>query len=196
MVEVITDKPVGDGSLGAGNLKRGVSIDHAGGDIEARVGNAPGADAAIVVGQILDEPFNGVVGIGGFIDILGGGLGCAVRCHVDELPFAHVLAANVLIDDDVAVFGQRGRRADVGLVLVGAIRGDAVGRAVEKDGVLLRLILRDVDAGEEALAIAHGYAVLVLGVVRLYILKALGSQEHREAQREKNRSHEFDCNGT
>ena len=42
-----------------------------------------------------------------------------------------------------------------------------VRRAREQDGVWLSIVLGDVDGGEEAGAVAHGDAVLVLGVVGL-----------------------------
>ena len=63
MVPVVADEPVGDRRLRRGRLERGVGVDHAGGGVEAGIGDAPHADLAVVVGHVLDQPVDGVVGV-------------------------------------------------------------------------------------------------------------------------------------
>jgi hypothetical protein len=60
-------------------------VDHAGGGVEAGVGNPPNAGVAVVVGHILEEPINGVVEIGAVVDVLVRPLEVEVRSHFDEL---------------------------------------------------------------------------------------------------------------
>ena len=69
--------------------------------------------------------------------------------------------------EDEFVFGEEGGGAEVVGVAIRAVRGDAVGSALEEDGVsfcVAKDVFGDVDAGEEMDAVAHGDAVVVLGV--------------------------------
>ena len=50
---------------------RGMRIDHAGGNIEARIRDAPHPHLAVIVGNILQEPFDGVVSVGGLVSGFG-----------------------------------------------------------------------------------------------------------------------------
>ena len=98
------------GRLGRGGLERGMRVDHAGGGVEAGIGDAPHADLAVVVGDVLDQPLDGVVGVGAFVGVLRAALDGAVRRHVDELAFGHVAAADVLVDEDVTPLCRTARR--------------------------------------------------------------------------------------
>lgn len=69
--------------------------------IETGVGNAPLTDATVVVLHMLEQPVDAVVGVAGLVD-LAAALDRVVRAHVDELALAHVLAAHILVDEDVA----------------------------------------------------------------------------------------------
>ena len=61
----------------------------------------------------------------------------------------------------------------IGPVVVDAVRRHGVRRALHQDRIGLRGVLRDVDAGEELDAVAHGDAVVVLGVVRAGVFELL-----------------------
>ena len=87
---------------------------------------------------------------------------------MDVVAFAHEAAADVLVDEDELLAQEEFRRAERGAVLVDAVGRDVVGRALQHDGVGLRVredVLGDVDGGEQLDAVAHGDAVLELGVV-------------------------------
>ncbi len=88
-----------------------------------------------------------------------------VRSDFDECAFRHVAAADILVDEDEAVADEDGRGAEALGVMVDAVGGDAVGRAVDEEGIGLRSVFGDVDGGEEFGAVAHGDAEFVLGVV-------------------------------
>ena len=63
-----------------------------------RIAGADKARAAVVAGHVLQQPGDGVVGVGAFVD----GLGIVVigeRAHHDEFALALVAAANVLGHD-------------------------------------------------------------------------------------------------
>ncbi len=173
------------GAWGEAAIEGGVGVDDAGGGVEAGIGDAPHADLAVVVGDVVNEPLDGVVGVGAFVGILGAALDGAVRRHVDEIAFGHVAAADVLVDEDELLAAEFIRRAEGGLVVLHAVGPDAVGRAGQHDGIGFGGVLGDVDAGEEALAIAHGNLEFVLGIVRLDEFEALPVTREGEAQDSK-----------
>ena len=73
-------------------------------------------DPAVVVRHVLDQPVDGVVGVGALVDVGRAALlGDDVRPHVDELALRHPAAAHVLVGEDVAVLAEERRRAQVGL---------------------------------------------------------------------------------
>ena len=100
-VEVVADEPVGDGGLRRRRLERGVGAHQAARGVEPGVGDPPLADPAVVVGDVLRQPLDRVVGVGRLVDPGGVGAGPG-RAHVDELPLRHVSAADVLVGEDVA----------------------------------------------------------------------------------------------
>ena len=69
VIGVVTHKEVGDWSLRRGGFEGGVRVDHSGGGEEAIVGDAPDAGFAVVVGDVVEEPLDGVVGVGAFVEI-------------------------------------------------------------------------------------------------------------------------------
>ena len=97
-----------------------------------------------------------------------------LRAHVDELAFRHVAAAHVLVDEDEVLPWRTSRRAR-GRSCKRPRRTDATlyGVRIEHDRDTSASVLRHVDGGEEALAVAHRNAVLVLGVVGLDVFEAL-----------------------
>ena len=190
VMEVVAEEPVGDGCLRRDSLERGMGVDGRHDGVEAGIGDAPGADASVVVGDVLDQPRDAVIGIAGLIDILGTFFGGDVGAHILEGAFAEELSAHILVDKDVLGTGEEFGGSEHGLVLILTVGCDRVRRAIEENriGVVLAGILGDIDAGEEFDAIAHGNAVLKLGVVRLdprgeFILRrlfvgGLGHGEH------------------
>ena len=163
-------------------------------DGEALVGGADHADAAVGLGDVFDQPVDGVVGVGGVVG--AGGVEAAVhgRRRHEVGAFGAVLAADVLIDADVAgldedlvgevelvdhagdVFARGrvaacsgGRRggADAGGGAIGCgTGGGVVGGAGEDDGHV-RCAFGDDDDGVELDAVAHGHHLDALDVVEV-----------------------------
>ena len=104
VVEPVVAHPAIDhGIHGDGNFERGVRMDERHERQKAVVGDAEDADLAIGLGNVFDEPVDGVVGVGGLVD--GRGVLRAVEGAVhDVVAFGAVLAADVLDDADVAAF--------------------------------------------------------------------------------------------
>src|SRR5581483_1580397 len=129
VMEVVAEEHVGGRGLLGNSLKRRMGVDQRHGRRPAGIGDAPHADAPIVVGNILEQPLNGVVGVGALIRALGIG-GRARRALHDECPLRFESAAQVLEDEDVAVGDQLVEVSAVGPALV---FGDAIRSArIEK----------------------------------------------------------------
>ena len=80
-------------------------------------------------GHVLQQPLDGVVGVGALVDGLGI-LAIARLAQHDELPFGLEPAANVLQHEDVADRGKIDqRRRDAGR----GVLADAVGRPLKDD---------------------------------------------------------------
>ena len=129
---------------------------------KAVVGDAENADLAVGFGNVVDQPVDGVVGVGGFVD--GGGILRPVDGAVHHVvALGAVFAADVLDDADVAALDD-----DVGRVVVAVenraevgaleVRGEfvgAVGRAREQDW-RARCAFRHQDDRVQPDAVAHG----------------------------------------
>ena len=77
------------------------------------------------------------------------------------------------------------------MILIDAIGLDAVRRARQQDRIRLRLVLGDVDGGEELHAVAHRDAVFVLGVVGLDVFQALsGDLAAARSEQDQERAHQ------
>ena len=177
--EVVADPEVGHGGLRRDGFYGGVGIDGGFDGEEAGIGYAHDADASVVVGDVLDEPGYGVVGVCGFIDAVRvRGCGIVVvddgAVH-DELSFGAEAAANVFHDEDVAALRELGV-AGVEGVGIGLV--DAVGRALHKDGQRLIGVSWAKDDGVQADAVAHGnhdlFAVIRAEVVVLGLVADAG----------------------
>lgn len=134
--------------------------------VEAGVGDAEHADAAVVAGDIFDHPVDGVVGIAGLVDIFIGLLVFVEGADVFECTFAHPAAADVLANYYVAfaqIVAQIAGEKISPIVL--AIGGAGVGRAGQEDGMFLRGIFRRIDGGEQFDAVSHGDGDLGLEIV-------------------------------
>ena len=155
------------GACGSDGDQRGVRVDHARGGVESGLRNAVHPDLAGVAGNVLDQPVDGVVGVGALVGVLGAALHGLVRADHDVVAFAQIAAANVLIDEDEFLAREQLEGPSAGAVLVDAVGRDAVAGALHHDRVRLSLgdVFGNVDRGEELDAVAHGDAVFELVVV-------------------------------
>ena len=134
-------------------------------------------------GHVLQQPLDGIVGIGAFVDVGGALRRVDMRTHLDEIAFGEVTAAHVLEHEDVPRPVEGLGRPQARPELIDAVWRDAVRRPRHQEGVASRRILRHVDRREQPLAVPHGDVRLVLGVVRLNIewrgrLRARNAREH------------------
>ncbi len=129
---------------------------------EPVVGDAENAHLGVAFGNILDQPVDGVVGVGRFVD--RGGILRPVQWPVHHvIAFGAILAADVFDHADIAAFEDHvggvviavERRSEVGAVQVGGLRVGAVRSAREQDGGMLRAI-RNEDDGMQLHAVPHG----------------------------------------
>ena len=138
------------GAWGEMALTAGCVVDAGHGREEAGVGHAEDADAAVVVGDVLEQPLDRVVGVAGLVH--PGRIRRIVERPVhEELPLAAVAAADVLGDEDVAV----GREEAV-VVTHDRIAGDAVRRAREQERQRVPDVAWRADAGVEVDAVTDG----------------------------------------
>ena len=149
-MEVVAEPHVGRRGLRRDRLQRRVWLDrrHDGGPPVVR--HTEHADPAVVVRHVLQQPFDGVVGVGALVEA-GGVARSAGRPLHHERAFGAELAADVLEHEDVAFVRQR-------LVVAheAAVRAlDAIGRAPQDDRQRPRLVLRCEDLGVETDAVAR-----------------------------------------
>ena len=165
VIPVVIEEEVGYRRLRRRRLDCRVRVDDSGYCVEARVRAAPDAHAAVVIGHMPQQPFDGVVHVRAFVDIQRGLLLRSMRRHVGELAFRHPSAANILPHPDVAGleerFGLEARRG----IFIGTVRADAKRRSHDEERVRRRGILWHEYRREELHAVAHRDAVFVLGVV-------------------------------
>ncbi len=170
VISVAAEKEIHNRGLGAGCLEGGVGIDHGGGGIETGIRNADDARFAVVAPDVLEQPFDGVVSVGGLVDIPSTTFDRFVRSHLDEFAFAEVAATDILTDENVAAPGEEFVGTEVGPVPVGTIGSATVGRAAEQEWIAAAGILWHVDGSEEKLAVAHRNPMFIFGVIRLDVL--------------------------
>src|SRR5260370_12517671 len=80
-----------------------MGIDNACGGEKSRIGNAPNSSFAVVAGNVVQQPFDGVVGVGAFVDVFRRFLTIFMRRHFLEGALGHIAAPNVLVDENEAV---------------------------------------------------------------------------------------------
>ena len=164
VVAVVADPPVGHGRLGRHDLHGGMGADQGVGGVETGRRDAPYAHAAVVIGHVLQQPVDRIVGIRALVDVGFRRLVRVVGTHGLELPFGHHAAAHVLVHDDVPLAGEEHGGPDPRLVRR-PVRRHAVGRALQQDGIGPRVVLRHVDGSEQPGAVAHGHVTLHLLIV-------------------------------
>ena len=135
VIGIVAQEKVSHGRLRAGCGQRRVRIDDGRRGIEAGVRDSPDADLTVVVGNVLEEVVDGVVGIGGVIHVLGRLLVVDVRTHLDIVALAHPAASHILIDEDVAALFELLGGAEVMRILVFAVRANAIGSTVHEERV-------------------------------------------------------------
>lgn len=150
-----------------------MGINECGSCVETRIGDSPDADLAIVAGDVFEQPIDRVVSVAALIDLIGIHFVGDLRPNIFEVPFGHPPASDILIHKDVPFGAEEWTRTQIAFVLVDSIGLAAIRRPSHEEGILLRLILRDIDRREELLAVPHRNAVLELGVVRFDLLQSL-----------------------
>ena len=190
VVSVVAHEEVGHGRLGRSGFQRGMGIDDAGRGEEAGIGNSPDAGVAVIVGNILEQPVDGVVKVGAVVDVLFGFFVVDVRAHLDERALGHVAAAHVLVDENVSRLVEVGRGTELRAVEVDAIWRNAIRSAIDQERVGVRSVLGNVDSGEEADAVAHGDTVFIFRVMRFGVEFGRGvgaSLGEKRCDREKSK---------
>ena len=104
MMEVVTEELIGRRRLRRDRLEGRMRLQHTHDREPPAVGDAEHADAAVIVGNVFEQPVDRVVGVGPFINRLG--IATIPRRPVhDELSLRLVAAADVLEDEDVPFLG-------------------------------------------------------------------------------------------
>ncbi len=100
MMEIVADEPVRDRRLRGDGFHRRMGIDDAGRGVEARVRDAPNADAPLLFGVTFFTSQSTVSYVSVLSSMSFGPFGLTVRPHVHELAFGHPAAAHVLVHED------------------------------------------------------------------------------------------------
>src|ERR1039457_2088735 len=122
-MESVAEELVGGGGLLDDGFEGGMRVErgHDGGPTV--VGGSGDAGAAVVVGDVFDEPVDGVPGVGGFVDAFRI-LGIVRRAAHHKFAFGFEPATDILRDDVVALpAGARGGGHDA----IGGFFGGGVG---------------------------------------------------------------------
>ena len=144
VVIVIPDEIVRDRSLGGGGDYRRVRVDRAQRRVEPRIRDPRNADFSVVVGNVVKEPFDRIVGIRRFVGIAR----LFVRIDGTQLdPFAFRIpsAANILIHEDI--IGQFPGSERPWIVVL-AVRAAAVGGPRQENRINAGGIARCVHGGK------------------------------------------------
>ena len=157
MEEIVAHPGVTDRCLGRDGLERGMGADAGEGSEPSGIGTAEHADLAVVAGNVLHQPVDGVEGVGGLVDAVRV-LRVPLRAEGYEIAAGPEAPADVLAHEDVAVLGElavrRGRCAE------SRARGGERGTN-EQNGKRRGVVLRDQGDGEEGDAIADRNGELV-----------------------------------
>ncbi len=170
VVAVVAHEKIRHRSLRRSGLERGMRVNDAGRGIEARIRDAPDADASVVVGHMLQQIIDGVGGVGAIVHILWRFLHVDVGTHFYKGPLRHVAPANILIDEDISGFFKFIRGTEALGILVYTVGSNAVGCAIHEEGIALRCILGHINSGKEMDVIPHGDTVFILCVMSFHVI--------------------------
>ena len=153
-MEIVAQELVGGGCLFGRGLERGMRVEQSHGGQPAPVGDAQDSHPAVMVGHVGQKPVDGVVGVGALVDGLRVALVARVAQH-HKPALGAVAPANILKDEDVALRNEflitTELPAKTLFVVVQTVR-----RPLEDEGQRLGRVLRRVDFGVQADAVAHG----------------------------------------
>jgi hypothetical protein len=163
MEEIVAHPDVNHGCLWRDCFYGRMRIEASSHGEESWIGDAEYPNPTIVIGNVLEEPRNGVVSIRAFVHEQKIAMIDHRAAH-DKCPFGFVAPSNVLEDKDVTAGGKLGllRTDGRGRVIV-----DAVRRAYQKKRKRCRGTLWAQDGGVELNAIAHGNYNILARVFRL-----------------------------
>src|SRR2546428_2532653 len=137
--------------------------------------------------NVFHQPLDRVVGVGAFVNVLRAAFDRVMRPHVLKFAFRHPAPSDVLVDDNVTLFGKQGRGTNVLTVPVYAVGRHTVGCAAQENRVGNGTVLGNVNGSEESNPIPHRDGVLVLGVVLLDTFQSLwkgrrGNHKKKQSQ--------------
>src|SRR5579862_507784 len=145
--------------LRRGSRESGMCADHTLRYFPPAPGDSPLSYASVVVGDILNQPIDGVVGIGALIDLIRT---VQDRPVMNEFALRLEFAPGVLVDDDVPLLCEVVVRTDHRTVIVGPVRRNSVGCPADQNRILLRMIPRRVHDRKQFDTVAHWYHELRL----------------------------------
>ena len=163
---VVAVEQSGHRCLRRDGFEGGMGIDHPRRRIKTEVGNAGHADVAVVAANVMDQPLNGVPGVGALVDGTRVGLCVQVRADVNELTLRGESTANILQNEnELLVYVGVGQvtRPSSGVDGVGlqVVRGSLEQNRILGSGCC---VLGGVNQREKLHAVPHGDAVFVLRV--------------------------------
>src|ERR1051325_3336148 len=133
-------------------------IRHSGRDIKSWIGDPVNTGFAVIVGNIFQQPINGVVGVRALVHILGTFFCVFVRRHFDKSTVALKSPTHILINKNETIGYKARSRSEVLRIIVCSIGSNAVRRTFDEKGIRFcwRSTLRDINRGEKLRAIPHG----------------------------------------
>ena len=158
-------------------------IDHPRTGIKSGIGNPRHPHFAVVVRNIFDQPLDRVPGIATLIDFAGFATIPQLWPHFHEFPLGHPSPPNVLIDKNVARFGELLRRPQIFPILVHPIRFHTIRGSSHHHWIGFCCLFWHINRCKESNPITHRDAILVFGVVRFDELETLSVNTLREPQK-------------
>ena len=182
VVVVVPDVLVRRTGLRRGGLKCRMGLDHSHDSQPTGVGDPPLPHSSVGTGNGFQEPFDRIVGVTRIIGVKRAALVSDIRAVMLEQAFGTEFAPDVLIDKDIPFPGKSGRRSQGGLVAVGTVGAQTVGGALEKDRIVLRVVLGNIHFSEQPNTVSHRNHVFELGVVLFNEAGTLRAERQRGNQ--------------
>ena len=121
VIGVVAQVVIGHRRLRGHRHQRRMRVDHARRGEEARLRDAPHADLRHGARNVLEQPFDRVVGVGTLVHVLRAVLHRLVGREDREVALAHEAAANVGVHEDELLAGEQFRRPERVAVLIRAV---------------------------------------------------------------------------